>query len=143
MSCSITKFRWPGYIKAGIWSNQIVSGLDWFPTLLAAAGDPTVKDKLLKGWTVSPGGVFKVHLDGYNILPYLEGKEATTPRKHFFYFDDDGNARSRAARELEVCLLRAARSRQSQYLDGTVYMPAASKAIQPPHGSVRARRHHF
>ena len=83
--------RWPGYIKAGVWSNQIVSGLDWFPTLLAAAGDPTVKDRLLKGWAATPGGyAFKVHLDGYNILPYLEGKEATTPRKNFFYFDDDG-----------------------------------------------------
>jgi arylsulfatase A-like enzyme len=83
--------RWPGYIKPGVWSNQIVSGLDWFPTLLAAAGDTTVKDRLLKGWAASPGGyVFKVHLDGYNILPYLEGKEATTPRKNFFYFDDDG-----------------------------------------------------
>ena len=72
--------RWPGHIKAGVWSNQMVSGLDWFPTLLAAAGDTTIKETLLKGWAAGPGGqVFKVHLDGYNILPYLEGKEATTP----------------------------------------------------------------
>jgi arylsulfatase A-like enzyme len=83
--------RWPGHIKADVWSNEIVSGLDWFPTLLAAAGDPNVKEQLLKGWAPIPGGkVFKVHLDGYNILPYLEGLEAHSPRKDFFYFDDDG-----------------------------------------------------
>src|SRR5580704_2698114 len=83
--------RWPGHIKAGVWSNEIVSGLDWFPTLMAAAGVPDVKESLLKGWAVTPGGkVFKVHLDGFNILPYLEGQVATTPRHNFFYFDDDG-----------------------------------------------------
>ena len=83
--------RWPGHIKADTWSNQIVSGLDWFPTLVAAAGDPNIKEQLLKGWAPTPGGtVFKVHLDGYNILPYLEGQAAASPRKDFFYFDDDG-----------------------------------------------------
>jgi arylsulfatase A-like enzyme len=83
--------RWPGHIKPNTWSNQIVSGLDWFPTLMAAAGDPNVTESLLKGWAVTPGGqVFKVHLDGYNILPYLTGQAATTPRHNFFYFDDDG-----------------------------------------------------
>jgi arylsulfatase A-like enzyme len=83
--------RWPGHIKPNTWSNEIVSGQDWFPTLLAAAGDTTIKERLLKGWAATPGGlVHKVHLDGYNILPYLEGKEAHSPRKDFFYFDDDG-----------------------------------------------------
>jgi arylsulfatase len=81
--------RWPGHIKADQWSNEIVSGLDWFPTLLAAAGNTNITQQLLKG--TGPGGmVHKVHLDGYNILPYLEGKEAHSPRKNFFYFDDDG-----------------------------------------------------
>ncbi len=83
--------RWPGHIKADVWSNEIVSGLDWFPTLLAAAGDPNVKEQLLKGWAPTPGGhTFKVHLDGYNILPYLTGQEPHSPRRNFFYFDDDG-----------------------------------------------------
>jgi arylsulfatase A-like enzyme len=83
--------RWPGHIKPDTWSNEIVSGQDWFPTLLAAAGDTTIKERLLKGWAATPGGyVFKVHLDGYNILPYLEGKEAKSPRRDFYYFDDDG-----------------------------------------------------
>jgi arylsulfatase len=59
--------RWPGKIKAGEVSNEKFSGLDWFPTFLAAAGDTTVKDRLLTGWAPTPGGTtFKVHLDGYN-----------------------------------------------------------------------------
>jgi arylsulfatase A-like enzyme len=83
--------RWPGHIKANEWSNDIVSGLDWFPTLLAAAGDTTIKERLLKGWAPNAGGlVHKVHLDGYNILPYLEGQVPQSPRRNFFYFDDDG-----------------------------------------------------
>ncbi len=83
--------RWPGHIKADVWSTDIVSGLDWFPTLLAAAGDTTIKERLLKGWAPTAGGlVHKVHLDGYNILPYLEGQVPQSPRRNFFYFDDDG-----------------------------------------------------
>ena len=62
--------RWPGKIKAGEVSNEMFSGLDWFPTLLAAAGDPTIKERLLKGATIG-GKPFKVHLDGYNQLDYL------------------------------------------------------------------------
>ncbi|MCY1418209.1 hypothetical protein D9M71_337630 [compost metagenome] len=67
--------RWPGKIKPGEVSTDMFSGLDWFPTLLAAAGDTEVKDKLLKGWAPTSGGTnFKVHLDGYNQLPYLTGQ---------------------------------------------------------------------
>src|SRR6266850_2904964 len=85
------RIRWPGRIKPGQISNEMVSGMDWFPTLLAAAGDPGVKDKLLKGWAPVAGGQsFKNHLDGYNVLPYLEGKEAKSPRRDFIYFNDDG-----------------------------------------------------
>jgi arylsulfatase len=82
--------RWPGRIKAGTVSNELVSGLDWCPTLLAAAGDPGVKEKLLKGHKAA-GQTFKVHLDGFNQLPYLTGKEKRGARKHFFYFNDDGD----------------------------------------------------
>jgi arylsulfatase len=81
--------RWPGHIKPDQWSNEIVSGQDWFPTLLAAAGNSNIKQELLKG--TGPGGMaHKVHLDGYNILPYLTGQEQHSPRRDFFYFDDDG-----------------------------------------------------
>jgi arylsulfatase len=82
--------RWPGHVKPGTVSNDMVSGLDWFPTLLAAAGDSTVKDRLLKGWAPRAGGMtHKVHLDGYNLVPYLEGKEEHSPRHEFYYFNDD------------------------------------------------------
>jgi arylsulfatase len=84
--------RWPGHIKPGVVSNEIFSGLDWFPTLLAAAGDATVKERLLKGWT-PPGGKthFKNHLDGYNQLDHLTGKSVKGAREEFFYFNDDGD----------------------------------------------------
>jgi arylsulfatase len=82
--------RWPGHIASGQVSNDIVSGLDWFPTLVAAAGDPDVKTKLLTGYE-SGGRTFKVHLDGFNQLPYLTGQEPTSARNSFFYFNDDGD----------------------------------------------------
>jgi arylsulfatase A-like enzyme len=83
--------RWPGKIKAGEVSNEMFSGMDWFPTLLAAAGDTDVKNKLLKGWAPTSGGTnFKVHLDGFNQLPYLTGQQPKGERKEFYYFNDDG-----------------------------------------------------
>jgi arylsulfatase len=82
--------RWPGKIKPGSVSNGIVSHLDWMPTLLATAGVPDITEKLLKGYKVGKAN-FKVHLDGYNLLPYLTGEEEKSPRKEFFYFSDDGD----------------------------------------------------
>jgi len=82
--------RWPGHIKAGSLSNEIVSGLDWMPTLTAAAGDPGLTNKLLKGAKVGSKQA-KVHLDGYNQLPYLTGQQPRSARKEFFYFNDDGD----------------------------------------------------
>ncbi len=80
--------RWPGHIAAGKISNEIMSGLDWFPTILAAAGDTTIKEKLLTGYQ-SQGTNFKVHLDGFNQLPYLTGKQKKSARTEFYYFNDD------------------------------------------------------
>ncbi len=82
--------RWPGHIKAGEVSTEMFSGLDWFPTLLAAAGNTTVKDDLLKGADFN-GTNFKVHLDGYNQLPYLTGGAPHSARNEFYYFNDDGD----------------------------------------------------
>ncbi len=82
--------RWPGHIKAGQVSNELFSGLDWFPTLLAAAGDTTIKERLLKGASIG-GKTFKVHLDGFNELPYLLGQQPNGNRDEFFYFNDDGD----------------------------------------------------
>lgn len=81
--------RWPGRIKAGAISNEIMSHQDWLPTLMTVAGVPGIKEKLLQGHEAS-GKKFNVHLDGYDFLPYLEGKVNKGPRNEFFYFSDDG-----------------------------------------------------
>jgi len=81
--------RWPGHIKAGVISNQVMAHEDWVPTLMAAAGDANISQELLAGHTAG-NKKFNVHLDGYNFLPYLSGKAAAAPRQDFFYFSDDG-----------------------------------------------------
>jgi arylsulfatase A-like enzyme len=83
--------RWPGKIQAESVTNQIVHHMDWLPTFLAAAGEPDIKDKLLKGDVKAIGRTYKVHLDGYNILPLLAGQTQESPRKEIFYFSDDGD----------------------------------------------------
>ncbi|EJJ27920.1 arylsulfatase [Rhizobium sp. CF142] len=80
--------RWPGTIAPGTIYNEIVAHEDWIPTLVAAAGEPQIKDKLLSGYTAGPK-TFKVHLDGYNITDYLAG-HSPDPRREFIYFVDDG-----------------------------------------------------
>lgn len=90
--------RWPGKIEAGMAVNNIVSGNDWLPTLMAAVGEEDIKEKLLKGHKVGDM-TYKVHLDGYNILPFLTGEQQETkdqygatnwPRREFYYWNDDG-----------------------------------------------------
>ena len=80
--------RWPGKIKPGIVSNEIVAHHDWLPTILAMAGDTEVNDKLLKGYTIGDM-TYKVHLDGYNLVPYLTGEAEKSPRVSFIYCNDD------------------------------------------------------
>ena len=80
--------RWPNHIKAGEVSTQMMSGLDWFPTLLAAVGDNDIKERLLKGADIG-GKTFKVHLDGYNQLDLLTGKTEKSARNEFYYFNDE------------------------------------------------------
>jgi len=89
--------RWPGTIQPGTIVNDIVAHEDWAPTLLAAAGEPNVKGKLLDGYQAN-GRTFKVHLDGYDLLALLSG-QGPAPRKEFFYFTDDG----------DLCALRYAK----------------------------------
>jgi arylsulfatase len=83
--------RWPGHIKAGTWSNEIMHHMDWLPTFLAIAGEPDIKAKLKTGGVSAINRTYKVHLDGYNFLPYLTGQEKHGPRKEVFYFSDDGD----------------------------------------------------
>jgi len=82
--------RWPGHIKAGSVTNEIVHHMDWMPTLMAIAGEPKVKEKLLTGYRAE-GKNYKVHLDGYNVLPLLTGETDKSPRQEVFYFSDDGD----------------------------------------------------
>ncbi|MEN8139994.1 MAG: arylsulfatase [Thermodesulfobacteriota bacterium] len=83
--------RWPGKIKPDTWSNEIMHHMDWLPTFLAAAGEPNIKANLKKGKVKAIGRKYKVHLDGYNFLPYLTGQAKESPRKEIFYFSDDGD----------------------------------------------------
>jgi arylsulfatase len=82
--------RWPGKVKAGSISNEIVQHHDWLPTFLAMAGEPDIVEKCKAGYKAG-SKTFKVHIDGYNLLPYLTGKEPKSPRQGFVYFDDDGD----------------------------------------------------
>ena len=81
-------FRWPGKIKPGQMSNDMVAHLDMLPTLLAIAGDTQVKDKLLQGYKVGDM-TYKVHLDGDNLVPHLTGQTPKSPRVSFLYINDD------------------------------------------------------
>jgi arylsulfatase len=83
--------RWPGKIEAGSWTNEIVHHMDWLPTFLAIAGEPEIKGKLKQGGVKAIGRDYKVHLDGYNILPLLTGNTDKSQRKEIFYFSDDGD----------------------------------------------------
>ena len=82
--------RWPGVIKPATVVNDITSHEDWLPTLLAAAGVPDVKEKLLAGYKAGDS-TFKVHLDGYNLMPFLKTETPESPRREVMYWSDDGD----------------------------------------------------
>jgi len=71
-------------------SNEIIQHHDWLPTFLAAAGEPDIVEKLKAGHNVG-AKAFQVHIDGYNLLPYLTGEVDKSPRNAFIYFSDDGD----------------------------------------------------
>jgi arylsulfatase A-like enzyme len=82
--------RWPGRIPAGVVSNEIIQHHDWLPTFLAAAGDTTTVEELKAGKAIGDS-TYKVHIDGYDLLPYLTGQVDKSPRKGLVYFSDDGD----------------------------------------------------
>lgn len=82
--------RWPGVIKPGSIFNGICSHEDMLQTLLTAAGEPDIKEKLMKGHSAN-GRDYKVQLDGYNLIPYFKGEVKESPRHEFFYWTDDGS----------------------------------------------------
>jgi arylsulfatase A-like enzyme len=96
--------KWPGVIKPGTIVNDIGAHEDMLPTLLAAAGDTDVKENLLKGHKVGARS-YKVHIDGHNLMPALQGSEAW-PRKDFIYFTDDGDAAALRYENWKITFLR-------------------------------------
>src|SRR5262249_18983961 len=82
--------RWPGVFKPGTVSNEPFSHTDMLPTLAAAAGEPGIVEKLKQGHRAG-NKTFKVHIDGFNLLPYFKGEVKENPRKGFFYWSDDGD----------------------------------------------------
>ena len=111
--------RFPGQIKAGSVSNEIISHQDWFPTILAIAGEPDIAEKLKKGHKIG-NKTFKVHLDGYNLLPHLTGKEAKSPRKVLHLLHRRRRRRGAPLRQLEDAVHGAARPGHAQDLAGAV-----------------------
>jgi len=106
--------RWPGKIKPGSVSNEIMHHMDWLPTLAAMAGEPDVKEKLRQGY--SAGGTrYKVHLDGYNFLPFLTGETDQGPREEIFYFTDDGDLSALRYRAWKLVFLE-------QKVKGTLFL---------------------
>ena len=100
-----TLIRWPGVIKPGTVINDIGAHEDMMPTLLAAVGDTTVKEDLLKGLKVGDM-TYKVHLDGYNLLPFFKGEVTQTPRHEFIYWTDDGSVAALRYDNWKITFLR-------------------------------------
>ena len=134
--------RWPGRIAAGVVSNEIVQHHDWLPTFLAAAGDADVVEKLKAGHTASDK-TFKVHIDGYNLLPYLTGEvDRRSPRLGLVYFFGRWGRPRPALRQLEGRVHGAARPGHPADLVRAVRGAAGPEDLQPADGSVRARGRH-
>jgi arylsulfatase A-like enzyme len=100
-----TLIRWPGVIKPGTVINDMGAHEDMMPTLLAAAGDPKVKEDLLKGKKVG-AMTYKVHLDGYNLMPFLKGEVKETPRHEFIYWTDGGSVAALRFNNWKISFLR-------------------------------------
>jgi arylsulfatase len=100
-----TMIRWPGVIKPGTVINDFFAHEDMMPTLLAAVGDSTVKEDLLKGRKFGDT-TFKVHLDGYNLLPYFKGEVKQSPRREFIYWTDDGSVAALRYDDWKISFLR-------------------------------------
>ena len=128
--------RWPGKIKPGSVFNDVCSHQDWLPTLLAAAGDAEISKKLLEGHTAGDK-TFKVHIDGYNLLPYLTGEAKASPRKSFFYISDDGDILALRMGDWKMVLMEQ-RAQPAHVLVRAVREAAGAQDVQPAPRSVRA-----
>ena len=96
--------KWPGVIKPGTIANDICAHEDFIPTFAAANGDADLVDRLTKGTTLN-GKNFRVHLDGYNLLPFLKGDVKESPRTEFLYWSDDGDLMALRYRDWKISFL--------------------------------------
>jgi len=96
--------RWPGVIKPGSVVNDLGAHEDFIPTFAAANGEPDLVEKLKKGFTLN-GKSFKVHLDGYNLLPFLKGDAKASPREEFLYWSDDGDLMALRVRDWKIAFM--------------------------------------
>ena len=132
--------RWPGKIKAGSDSNEIMSHLDWAPTswLLRASRTSRRSSRAIKAGDKT----YKVHLDGYNFLPYLTGQEKKCPRDEFFYFSDEGDLMALRYKNWKVHSWF--RTRQEPWKSGSGSLGASyALPVQPPDGPLRVCHGHL
>jgi len=99
-----TAIRWPGVIEPGTVVNELAAHEDMLPTLLAAVGDTGIKQDLLKGKRAN-GRNYKVHLDGYNLMPALKGETTEWPREEFLYWTDDGSVAALRYKDWKITFL--------------------------------------
>ncbi|HEV3445885.1 MAG TPA: sulfatase-like hydrolase/transferase [Gemmataceae bacterium] len=112
--------KWPGAIMPGTVVNDVMSHEDWMPTLMAAAGQADVKEKLLTGYKAGEK-TFKNHLDGYNFLPFFKGEAKKGPRREIFYFDDNANLNALRYDDWKIT-----------FKDGRAVKESASRSVVAP-----------
>ena len=130
--------RWPGVIEPGRVINDICSLQDFIPTFAAANGEPDLVEKVKKGYKIG-GKTFKVHLDGFNLLPFLSGKEEKSPREGFIYWSDDGDCMAMRDGPVQDRLRRAAQD-GPRCLARAVVADAHSEVLRSARRPLRARR---
>jgi arylsulfatase A-like enzyme len=128
--------RWPGVIKPGTIVNDICAHEDFMPTFAAANGEPQLVEKLTQGTTLN-GKTFKVHLDGYNLLPFLKGEVKESPREEFLYWSDDGDLMALRYREWKVAFPEQNTQISPEYPQG-VWMGQFTKLRIPKLYNLRA-----
>ena len=134
--------RWPGKIKPGSVCNDMISHMDWLPTFVAAAGEPKIAEKLKKGHKAGKK-TFKVHLDGFNLLPFLTGQEPKSPTDILLLLLRRRRPDQLAIRQLEDRLHGTTGSGHLADLGGTFRSSARAQDLQPAHRPLRTGRHHL
>ena len=137
--------RWPGVVKPGQVVNEICSLQDFIPTFAAANGEPNLVEKVKKGHAMG-GKTYRVHLDGFNLLPFLSGQEKESPRKGFIYWSDDGDCMAMRMGRFKIVFaeqrktgLEVWREPLSQMRDPEVLRPAL-RPLRAGRGELQVQR---